>query len=65
MESNLIKFRDLQKISSLWIILQSLAQFVILVLDKGEILYLTYLEDFLLELSYGKDYCILPYNILN
>ena len=54
-----------KKISSLWIILQSLAQFVILVLDKGEILYLTYLEDFLLELSYGKDYCILPYNILN
>ena len=45
--------------------MQSLAQFVILVLDKGEILYLTYLEDFLLELSYGKDYCILPYNILN
>lgn len=61
----MIKFHDLQKISSLWIILQSLAQFVILVLDKGEILYLTYLEDFLLELSYGKDYCILPYNILN
>lgn len=54
-----------KKISSLWIILQSLAQFVILVLDKGEILYLTCLEDFLLELSYGKDYCILPYNILN
>lgn len=61
----MIKFHDLQKISSLWIILQSLAQFVILVLDKGEILYLTRLEDFLLELSYGKDYCILPYNILN
>ena len=54
-----------KKISSLWIILQSLAQFVILVLDKGEILYLTCLEDFLLELSYGKDYCILPYNILH